>query len=64
MIMCANEAYLSWDQLKASITELLVAVDANDYERVRQLLREVVSGYSPEDEIVDWMYQQGRKDPL
>ena len=64
MIMCANEAHLSWDQLKASITELLVAVDANDYERVRQLLREVVSGYSPEDEIVDWMYQQGRKDPL
>lgn len=64
MIMCANEAYLSWDQLKASITELLVAVDANDYERVRQLLREVVSGYSPEDEIVDWMYQQGRKDLL
>ena len=64
MIMCANEAYLGWDQLKASITELLVAVDANDYERVRQLLREVVSGYSPEDEIVDWMYQQGRKDPL
>lgn len=64
MIMCANEAHLSWDQLKASITELLVAVDANDYERVRQLLREVVSGYSPEDEIVDWMYQQGRKDLL
>jgi len=64
MIMCANEAHLSWDLLKASITELLVAVDANDYERVRQLLREVVSGYSPEDEIVDWMYQQGRKDPL
>ena len=64
MIMCANEAHLSWDQLKASITEVLVAVYANDYERVRQLLREVVSGYSPEDEIVDWMYQQGRKDPL
>lgn len=64
MIMRANEDHLSWDKLKARIADLLGAVEINDYERVRQLLREVVSGYSPEDEIVDWMYQQGHKEPL
>ena len=64
MIMRAIEDYLTWDQLRGSLAELLRAVDANDYERVRQLLREVVSGYSPSDEIVDWVHQQRQKTPL
>lgn len=64
MIMCANEDHLSWDQLKVRIADLLGAVETNDCEHVRQLLREVVSGYSPEDGIVDWMYQQRHKEPL
>ncbi len=39
------------------------AVDEDDYPQVRQLLREVVSGYKPEGEIVDWIYQQRRGEP-
>jgi len=60
MIMSANEDYLSWETLKEKLTELLAAVDADDYTRVRQLLRDTVSGYSPDGEIVDWIYQQRR----
>ncbi|WP_294736835.1 nucleoside-diphosphate sugar epimerase/dehydratase [uncultured Pseudomonas sp.] len=63
MIMSANEDHLSWDVLKGKLTELLAAVDEDDYTRVRQLLRETVSGYSPEGEIVDWIYQQRRLEP-
>jgi len=63
MIMSANEDYLPWDVLKARLTELLSAVEQDDYTRVRQLLRETVSGYSPDGEIVDWIYQQRRLDP-
>lgn len=63
MIMSANEDYLSWDVLKGKLTELLAAVDADDYTRVRQLLRDTVSGYSPDGEIVDWIYQQRRLEP-
>jgi UDP-N-acetylglucosamine 4,6-dehydratase len=63
MIMSANEDYLPWDVLKARLTELLSAVEQDDYARVRQLLRETVSGYSPDGEIVDWIYQQRRVDP-
>ena len=63
MIMSANEDYLPWEVLKARLTELLSAVEQDDYTRVRQLLRETVSGYSPDGEIVDWIYQQRRLEP-
>jgi FlaA1/EpsC-like NDP-sugar epimerase len=63
MIMRANEDYLPWETLKEKLTELLDAVSDDDYSRVRQLLRESVSGYSPDGEIVDWIYQQRRLEP-
>lgn len=62
MIMSANEDYLSWEQLKPRLAELLAAVSAEDFTRVRQLLRETVSGYAPDGEIVDWVYQQRRSE--
>lgn len=63
MIMSANEDHLSWAVLKGKLTELLAAVDQDDYPRVRQLLRDTVSGYTPDGEIVDWIYQQRRLEP-
>ncbi|KAA0943298.1 polysaccharide biosynthesis protein [Pseudomonas sp. ANT_H14] len=63
MIMSANEDHLDWEVLKGKLTELLAAVDQDDYNRVRQLLRDTVSGYAPDGEIVDWIYQQRRLEP-
>ncbi|MBJ2247539.1 polysaccharide biosynthesis protein [Pseudomonas haemolytica] len=63
MIMSADEDNLAWDVLKVKLTELLSAVDQDDYSRVRQLLRDTVSGYAPDGEIVDWIYQQRRLEP-
>ncbi|MBV6661206.1 polysaccharide biosynthesis protein [Pseudomonas yamanorum] len=63
MIMSANEDHLPWETLKERLTELLVSVEKDDYDRVRQLLRDTVSGYAPDGEIVDWIYQQRRLDP-
>lgn len=60
MIMRANEEHLSWDALKAVLDEMLNALQRDDYDRVRQLLRETVSGYTPEGEIVDWIHVQRR----
>ncbi|XLY90382.1 polysaccharide biosynthesis protein [Ectopseudomonas mendocina] len=62
MIMRANEEMLPWDAYKRVLQELLGAVERDDYDRVRQLLRETVSGYRPEGEIVDWIHQQRRSD--
>jgi len=63
MIMSANEDHLPWDVLKMRLADLLVAVEEDDYARVRQLLRDTVSGYTPDGEIVDWIYQQRRLEP-
>ncbi|WP_043302321.1 polysaccharide biosynthesis protein [Pseudomonas sp. GM55] len=63
MIMSANEDHLTWDVLKVKLTELLAALEQDDYARVRQLLRATVSGYAPDGEIVDWIYQQRRLEP-
>lgn len=63
MIMCANEDYLTWDELKVKLIELLSSLRDEDYVRVRQLLRSTVSGYSPDSEIVDLFYLQSRLEP-
>lgn len=63
MIMSANEDHISWDVLKVRLAHLLAAVEKDDYPCVRQILRETVSGYAPEGEIVDWIHQQRRFDP-
>ncbi|MCF6781776.1 polysaccharide biosynthesis protein [Stutzerimonas stutzeri] len=63
MIMRAEEEYFSWDVLRALLAKLLKAVEQDDYPQVRTLLREIVSGYVPEGEIVDLIYQQRRIGP-
>src|SRR5476649_873357 len=63
MIMSAKEDHLPWEVLKGKLMELLSAVERDDYSRVRQLLRDTVSGYTPDGEIVDWIYQQRRLEP-
>lgn len=60
MIMRANEDHLPWPEFKLAIEALLAAVAQDDYVRA-QLLRETVSGYAPEGEIVDWIHtRQGK----
>lgn len=63
MIMRADEEYFTWDVLRAVLAKLLKAVEQDDYPQVRVLLREIVSGYVPEGEIVDLIYQQRRVGP-
>lgn len=60
MIMRANEEHLPWEAFKYVMAGLIKAVEQDDYDRVRQLLRDTVCGYTPEGEIVDWMYQRRR----
>ncbi len=62
MIMRANEECLSWAELKTVLTDLLAAVECDDYDQVRKLLRETVSGYTPDGEIVDWIHLQRRRE--
>jgi FlaA1/EpsC-like NDP-sugar epimerase len=63
MIMSALEDALGWEALKGGLQALLDALQADDYVRVRYVLRELVNGYSPSDDIVDWKHLQQRRDP-
>ncbi|WPO98855.1 nucleoside-diphosphate sugar epimerase/dehydratase [Pseudomonas sp. HR96] len=62
MIMAAQEEFLSWASLKLKLTELVDSVESDDYNHVRLLLREIVTGYAPDGEIVDWIHMQQRTD--
>lgn len=62
MIMTAIEDFLSWECLRGALDALAMAVKEEDFDKVRQLLRELVSGYCPQGEIVDWVYLQRRLD--
>lgn len=56
MIMSAHEDFLPWDSLKDKLESLLEAVAHDDYLRVRQVLTDLVAGYTPEGDIVDWIH--------
>lgn len=58
MIMRANEDSIPWELLKASLDRLAGALSADDYPLVRSLVQQLVSGYRPDAEIVDWIYRQ------
>jgi len=62
MIMTANEECLTWEPLKEHLSALVQAVNREDFTLVRQILRDLVSGYEPEGEIVDWVHLQRRLD--
>jgi hypothetical protein len=46
------------------VSESLSAVERDEYTRVRLLLRDTVSGYALDGEIMDWIYQQRLLEPL
>ena len=60
-IMKAHEEFLPWDELQAKLFELGQALDANDVPVVRTLLKELVPGYQPDGDVVDWVWLENEK---
>ena len=52
-IMRAEEEFFSWSNLNSRLNELTVALDNDDFNLVRDLLKESVSGFTPQCEISD-----------
>jgi FlaA1/EpsC-like NDP-sugar epimerase len=55
-IMKANEEFIPWAQLKAKLDTLETALNLNDVAVIRFMMQELVAGYTPIEEIVDWIY--------
>ena len=54
-IMKAHEEFIPYDVLEEKLHALSLALDINDVPAIRILLKEMVCGYTPNDEIVDWV---------
>ncbi|NUU03208.1 polysaccharide biosynthesis protein [Herbaspirillum robiniae] len=55
-IMKAHEEFLTWALLEEKLNALKMALDINDVGVIRAILQELVSGYAPNEDIVDWVY--------
>jgi len=55
-IMKASEEKMAWADLQDSLNAMQVALDVNDVGVLRRMLEQLVSGYRPSGEIVDWVH--------
>jgi FlaA1/EpsC-like NDP-sugar epimerase len=55
-IMKAHEEFIPWAELEGQLRSLEMALDVNDVGVIRLMMEKLVSGYTPSDEIVDWVY--------
>jgi FlaA1/EpsC-like NDP-sugar epimerase len=55
-IMKAHEKHWDWPQLEQKLNELSLAVSGNDILSIRNILQQVVNGYKPNSEVVDWVH--------
>ena len=61
MIMCANEAYLPWDEMKKLLKTILDTLEQGDFEQIQRILSDPIIGYHSESTLVDWQYLQQHK---
>nr|WP_297461285.1 nucleoside-diphosphate sugar epimerase/dehydratase [Ferrovum sp.] len=63
-IMKAHEDFLGWSKLDSKLDALTVALNSNDVDLIRSLLQQLVPGYQPEGDIVDWVHlEQNAEEP-
>ena len=63
-IMKAHEQYLSWPQLEGKLNALSMAMSVNDVPVILALLKDLVSGYKPSGEVVDWVHMALEREAL
>ncbi|MCD2449771.1 polysaccharide biosynthesis protein [Methylicorpusculum oleiharenae] len=57
-IMRAQEEIVPWKMLNQKLQELEKATLADDYEQVRKIFKDVVSGFAPQCTIEDWIWTE------
>ena len=55
-IMKAHEEFIPWEVFEGKLQALEMALNVNDVGVIRTMMQELVTGYAPSDEIVDWVY--------
>lgn len=57
-IMKAHEDFISWADFESRMRMLELALSVNDLSAIRAVIVQLVSGYTPSDEIVDWVHME------
>jgi FlaA1/EpsC-like NDP-sugar epimerase len=55
-IMKAHEEFIPWAEFEARLNSLEIALNVNDVGVIRLMMQQLVAGYIPSDDIVDWVY--------
>jgi FlaA1/EpsC-like NDP-sugar epimerase len=57
-IMKAHEDFIPWTDLEGSLGALLIALGVNDVGVIRLMMAKLVLGYTPNGDIVDWVFME------
>ena len=63
-IMKAHEDFVPWAELEGKLKSLNMALDVNDVGVIRLIMENIVAGFTPSDEIVDWVYMEHEVEAL
>jgi len=55
-IMKAHEEFTPWEELESKLNSLQMALNLNEVSVIRLMMKQLILGYTPIDEIVDWIY--------
>ena len=55
-IMKAHEEFIPWAEFETKLSSLEMALNVNDVGVIRLMMQQLVAGYIPSDNIVDWVY--------
>ena len=61
-IIKAHEEFMPWDDLEDKLMALGMALAVNDVGVIRLMMQQLVSGYTPCGEIVDWVHLEQTAD--
>ena len=57
----AQEDFIDWKELEIDIKRLEKMIGENDHKQILILLKKLVSGYCPSQNIVDWIFNENLK---
>lgn len=55
-IMKAHEEFVPWAEFEAKLGALEMALNVNEVGVISLMMQQLVTGYTPSDDIVDWVY--------
>jgi FlaA1/EpsC-like NDP-sugar epimerase len=57
-ILKTHEDFIAWTDLEPKLNALEMVLNVNDVSVIHLMMQQLVSGYTPSNEIVDWVYME------